>query len=66
MTPNEASRASWEATRGNVGRLLLLFGACVLTVLVGELMLLVGVIPAVMIQMGALASAYRQLAGLRS
>ena len=63
MGPWEATVASYHATRGQVLKLLLLFLAIIGVILVGELMLLIGVIPAVMIQYGMLASAYRQLSG---
>ena len=44
--------------------MLLFFLAITLIILAGELMCLIGVIPAIMIQFGMMASAYRQLAGI--
>ena len=63
MGPLDACKASWKATRGNMLSLIGLFVAIMFIVIIGELALLVGVIPAIMVQYGALSSAYRQMAG---
>ena len=63
MGPLDACKASWKATSGNMLSLIGLFLMIMIIVVVGELALLVGIIPAVMVQYGALASGYRQMAG---
>jgi hypothetical protein len=50
-------------TRGHTLKLLGLFLVGAVTVLLGELALLVGVVPALMVVYSAFSSAYRQLSG---
>ena len=63
MGPVDAMRAAWRVTRGRTLQIVLMTVAILVILVVGELALLVGLIPALMIQYGMLASAYRQLAG---
>lgn len=63
MGPIDALKASWRDSSGNVLSLFGLLFASTFVILIGELMCFVGMIPAMMVVQGGMASAYRQMAG---
>ena len=64
--PVESLRASWEATKGQYRRLLLLILTTVLTLLAGVAAFIAGVVPAIIVIELAWAAGYRQLVALQT
>jgi hypothetical protein len=61
MGPLQAMSASWTATRGCVGMLILFAGTMQLLMTLGTLVLVIGMIPAYMVMMVARAQVYDRL-----
>ena len=62
LGPLRSLQASWEATRGQILQIVLLWMLSVVVIIVGLMVFLVGVVPASVLVSGMWVSAYRQMA----